>query len=211
MSDENGVKPHTRGCLKTFREVKAYLKADLYRYSGEVSIKQFWKHFIFTPGYQYTVWMRYCGYLKVQSKLLKPWYAIVKLLLLRCRYKYGIAIPEYTKIGPGLFINRFGGVYVGGDAEIGSNVNITHGTLFGYTNRGERKGCPIIGDNTFFGSGAKVIGKVTIGNGAVVGVNAVVTKDIEENGVAVGIPAKVVSHAGSEGYVNRKVKLPLEY
>lgn len=64
-------------------------------------------------------------------------------------------------------------------------------------------GAPIIGDRVFFASGSKVMGSVTIGDGAAIGMNAVVTKDIPENGVAVGIPAKVISLKGSNGYVNR--------
>src|SRR3546814_13931504 len=66
--------------------------------------------------------------------------------LLRCRYKYVIAIPEYTVIGPGLFINRFGGIYVNGDAVIGAYANLTHGAMLGQVNRGERAGSPILGD-----------------------------------------------------------------
>ena len=63
-----------------------------------------------TPGYKYTVWMRLCGYLKRGRLSRVTLYPPAKLILLHCRYKYGIAIPEYTEIGPGLFINRFGGV-----------------------------------------------------------------------------------------------------
>ena len=62
-------------------------------------------------------------------------------------------------IGPGLFINRFGGIYFHGDAIIGSNVNVTHGVVLGYMNRGPKKGSPTIGNEVFLGSGAKIIGK----------------------------------------------------
>lgn len=205
-ADEEG-KPHTRGCLRNWKQLSDYLKADLYRYTGRVSFKDFSKQFVFTPGYKYTVWMRLCGYLKVARPPLRLFYPLVKYILLRCRYKYGIAIPEYTEIGPGFFINRFGGVYFHGDVVIGSNVNVTHGVVLGYLNRGKNKGAPTIGDEVFLASGAKVIGKVRVGNRAAVGVNSVVTRDVEDDGVVVGMPAKMISRDGSEGYINRKAIL----
>src|SRR3546814_1072934 len=48
-------KPHLRGCARSLRSVAALLKADLYRYAGKTDAKSFWKHFLFTPGYKYTV------------------------------------------------------------------------------------------------------------------------------------------------------------
>src|SRR3546814_15068748 len=84
--------------------------------------------------------MRSCGYLRTRKFMAFGLYPLAKWWLLRCRYKYGIAIPEYTVIGPGLFINRFGGIYVNGDAVIGANANLTHGAMLGQVNRGERAG-----------------------------------------------------------------------
>lgn len=197
------VEAHMRGCARSARELRALLRADLFRYEGSTSAKSAIKNFLFTPGFKYTVWMRTCGYLKTKPLFRRTLYPLVKLILLRCRYKYGIAIPEYTRIGPGLLINRFGGIYIGGDAVIGCNVNITHGVLLGYTNRGARAGAPVVGDRCFLGAGAKVIGHVRLGNRSSIGANAVVSKDVEDGGVAVGIPAKVISLKGSDGYVNR--------
>lgn len=199
------AKPHKRGCVKSFRSLRALLAADLYRYAGKVTLYEFVKHYLFTPGYKYTVIMRTCGYLRAKPAAGYGLYPLLKLKLLRCRYRYGIAIPEYTVIGPGLFINRFGGIYIGGDAIIGANVNVTHGVLLGYTNRGARAGCPTVGDRVFLGAGAKVIGRIHIGNDSSVGANAVVTKDVPDKGVVGGIPAKLLSSAGSEGYINRQV------
>lgn len=201
------AKPHNAGCARTWGELKRLLKADLFRYSGKASLKTFLRHFSFTPGYKYTVWMRTCGYLRVHGWARWTLYPLVKYILLRCRYKYGIVIPEYTVIGPGLFINRFGGIYINGDAIIGSNVNLTHGIMLGQQNRGALMGSPIVGDRVFIAAGAKIIGRITIGNGAVVGANAVVTKDVPENAVVGGIPAKVLSLKGSEGYINRLARL----
>lgn len=188
----------------SFAELKAYLAADLFRYEGRVSARAFLKHFFFTPGFNYTVWLRACVWAKSAGGLGKVTFPFLKWRLLHSRYKYGIAIAERTIVGPGLFINRFGGIYVHHDVVIGSNVNITHGTMLGYMNRGAREGSPIIGNEVFFGSGAKVIGKVRVGDNAAIGVNAVVTKDVPDNGVAVGLPAKIIGTDGSEGYINKK-------
>jgi serine O-acetyltransferase len=200
-------RPHINGCLRTMRELRAYLKADLYRYAGRTSSSVFWRHFLFTPGYKYTVWMRLCGYLRVRPATRYTLYPFVKYILLRCRYKYGIAIPENCVIGPGLFINRFGGIYVNSDAIIGSNVNFTHGIMLGQHNRGALMGSPIVGDRVFLAAGCKVIGRVRLGNDTVVGANAVVTKDVPPMGVVGGIPAKVISMQGSVGYINRQAKV----
>jgi len=75
--------------------------------------------------------------------------------------------------------------------------------VLGYMNRGARMGAPVIGDRSFLGSGAKIIGGINVGEEAAVGANAVVTKDVPDRGVVVGIPAKLVSDQGSDGYINR--------
>lgn len=180
--------------------------SDLYRYAGNRRLSSFARHFIFTPGFKYSATMRLCGYLKRRRVLKYTIYPFLKLLLLRYRYKYGIAIPEYTKIGPGFFINRFGNIMVNGDAVIGANCNITHGAMLGQMNRGPYEGSPVLGDDVLLAAGCKVIGHVKIGNRAAVGANAVVTKDVPDDAAVGGIPAKVISTKGSAGYINRRVE-----
>lgn len=197
-------RPHDRGGARSARELGYLIRSDLYRYAGRVDLKSFLMHFGFTPGFKYSTWMRLCGYLRRKPALRATLFPLAKLALLHARYKYGIAIPEYTQIGPGLFINRFGGVMVNGDAVIGANFNITHGAMVGQVNRGN-KGSPVIGDRVFLAAGCKVLGGITIGDDAAVGANAVVTRDVPAKGVAVGVPAKVISSEGSAGYVNRLV------
>ena len=184
----------------------ALILSDLHRYAGNQRAGSFVRHFLFTPGFKYTTVMRLCGYMKLRPTLRYTVYPPFKLLLLRYRYKYGIAIPEYTQVGPGLFINRFGNIMVNGDAVIGANCNITHGAMLGQMNRGPHQGCPVLGDEVFLAAGCKVIGQIRIGNRSAVGANAVVTRDVPD-GVAVGgIQAKIISTNGSEGYINRRVE-----
>lgn len=188
-----------------FRTTRALIASDLYRYAGNVRLPAFLKHYLFTPGFKYTTVMRLCGYLKGRSWSKWTLYPPLKLLLLHYRYKYGIAIPEYTRVGPGLFINRFGNIMINGDAVIGANCNITHGSMLGQLNRGPRAGSPVLGNEVFLAAGCKVIGHIRLGNRAAVGANAVVTKDVPDDGVVGGIPAKLLSSGGSKGYINRRV------
>lgn len=197
-------KPHNRGCLPSFRAVRLYLRADLHRYHGSGRAK-FLKHFLFTPGFKYTVWMRLSGYCRAKPALKWTLYPFLKFILSRCRYKYGIAIPEYTEIGPGLMINRFGCIFINGDAIIGSNVNIAQMSMLGQANRGARAGSPILGDRIFVAVGASVVGRVHVGDDVVIGVNSVVTRDVEPGSVVGGTPAKTISKAGSDDYINRLV------
>lgn len=92
---------------------------------------------------------------------------------------------------------------VNGRSVIGKNCNISHGVTIGQTNRGENKGCPLLGNNIYIGPGAKIIGGIRIGNNVAIGANCVVTKDIPDNSVVVGIPGKVISKEGSKGYIVR--------
>ena len=81
-------------------------------------------------------------------------------------------------------------------------VFISQGVTLGQANRGKNKGYPQIGDNVYIGPGAKIVGKIKIGNDVAIGANCVVTKDVPNNSVIVGIPGKVISQAGSIEYIN---------
>lgn len=178
----------------SFFELLKCLRADAARYRCSLG-----KAYFFIPGFKYTFWMRLTKFLHGKSKIL---HVLAKAKLHSLMYRYGIEIPWITDIGPGFYIGHFGGVVVNGNAKIGANVNISQGVTIGVHNRGDRKGVPVINDCVYIGPGAKIFGSVTIGKSAAIGANAVVTKDVPENGVAVGIPAKVISFNGSAGYVN---------
>ena len=88
-------------------------------------------------------------------------------------------------------------------STIGKNCNISHGVTLGQANRGINKGYPILGDNIYIGPGAKIIGAVKVGNNVAIGANCVVTKDVPDSSVVVGIPGKVISQQGSRSYIDR--------
>jgi serine O-acetyltransferase len=101
---------------------------------------------------------------------------------------------QAASIGPGLFISH-GQATVLSAERIGANAYVHQGVTIGWDYRGDR--LPRIGDNVFIGAGAKVLGAVTVGDGARIGANAVVLCDVPPGATAVGVPARVVSPAGS--------------
>jgi serine O-acetyltransferase len=97
-------------------------------------------------------------------------------------------IGRGAEFGPGFVLIHSQGVVINGQVRGGSNVYIEHQVTIG----AERRAAPIIGSDVFIGAGAKIIGAVTIGDGARVGANAVVVHDVPPYSTVVGIPAKVV-------------------
>ena len=121
------------------------------------------------------------------------------------RFMTGIEIHPKAKIGKNLFIDHGMGVVIGETSDIGDNVTIYHmATLGGISpsinsdKQREIKRHPTLKDNVVIGSGAQVLGPITVGKNAKIGANAVVTKDVPENGVMVGIPAKNVGTTSEE-------------
>jgi len=121
------------------------------------------------------------------------------------RFLTGIEIHPGAKIGKNLFIDHGMGVVIGETSEIGDNVTIYHmATLGGISpsinsnDQRNTKRHPTIEDDVVIGSGAQVLGPVTVGRCAKIGANAVITKDVPEKSVMVGIPAKNVGIADSE-------------
>lgn len=181
----------------------ALVRSDLYRYTGTTSGRDAVVQWLKNPGFTYSFWFRLCNFLRQSSPPLRILFPVACFFLKHAMYKYGISIPVGTKIGPGLCIRHFGGIVVHRDAVIGANCNISQNVTVGMTGRGERAGTPSLGDNVYLGAGSVVIGKLRIGNRSAIGANAVVTRDIPDGSVAVGVPAKVISQNGSEGLVER--------
>ena len=116
------------------------------------------------------------------------------------RFFTGIEIHPGAKVGKNLFIDHGMGVVIGETSEIKDNVTIYHMVTLGgispSTNSDDQRDAkrhPTLEDNVVIGSGAQVLGPVRIGKNAKVGANAVVTKDVPENAVMIGIPAKNIN------------------
>ena len=114
------------------------------------------------------------------------------------RFLTGVEIHPGATIGRRFFIDHGMGIVIGETAEIGDGVMLYHGVTLGGQVLTQTKRHPTIGDNVTIGAGAKVLGPITIGEGSAVGANAVVTKDVPANCIAIGIPAKSRPRAKDE-------------
>jgi serine O-acetyltransferase len=145
---------------------------------------------------QHAVW----GY-HGRLRFLVPPLKVILMIVGRFVEVYtGIWISPRAEVGPGLYIGHFGGVILG-EVKMGSNCNLSPGVVLGQAVRGPKKGRPTIGDRVYIAAGAKLFGKITIGDDVAIGANAVVTESLPDKAVAVGIPAKVISLKGSFGYI----------
>lgn len=108
--------------------------------------------------------------------------------------KYNCCIGIPTKIGKNLKTPHFFSIVIGGGAVIGDNCRILHNVTIGQN----RNKYPTIGNNVIIYAGAKIIGDVHVGDNAIIGANAVVTKDVPPNAIVGGIPAKVIKYRSND-------------
>jgi serine O-acetyltransferase len=127
---------------------------------------------------------------------------VPRLLATATRAITNIEIHPAAKIGDALFIDHGTGVVVGETAEIGDNVTLYQGVTLGGTGFATGKRHPTVEDNVTIGSGAKLLGPITVGHGAKIGANSVVITDVPPNSTVVGNPGHVVKVDG------RKVEGP---
>ena len=130
---------------------------------------------------------------------------IARMISQLSRFLTGIEIHPKAKIGKNLFIDHGMGVVIGETSEIGDNVTIYHMVTLGgispSVNSDDQRNIkrhPTLMDNVVVGSGAQILGPVVVGKNAKIGANAVVTKDVQENSVMVGIPAKNVGKSSPD-------------
>jgi len=132
-------------------------------------------------------------------------YLVARMISQFARFITGIEIHPAAKIGKNLFIDHGMGVVIGETSDIGDNVTIYHNATLGgispSINSNEQrhvKRHPTLKDNVVVGSGAQVLGPIEVGKNAKIGSNAVVTKDVPENAVMIGIPARNVGTTTEE-------------
>lgn len=189
-----------------FKYCKLLIQEDLNRFGINKGCFALIFKLITNASFMITFWLGIGTWLKGKRGIWKILYWIVFFIHKHNQYKTGIQIPIGTKVGGGLHFPHFGTIIIHESAIIGNNCTIFQGVTIGGM-RGPKGGVPSIGNNNLLFSGAKIIGMVTTGNNVVVGAGAVVLKDLEDNSVAVGIPAKVISHDGAQkvNYYLRKI------
>ena len=184
--------------IKTREDLKFYLQEDAKanRMDGCSLLKYWVRLFIGSEAahvYKYLKVLRHCEYHCNNGGIVhKMLYRYYKVRLHRLGFKYNIRIPENI-CGYGLSILHIagcGGCLVNAK-KVGNYCKLQTGVLMGNTNHSEDEK-PTIGDNVGFGPGAKVLGKITIGDNCFVAANAVVVKDMPSNSIIGGVPAKVI-------------------
>lgn len=132
-------------------------------------------------------------------------YFLARLISQISRFTTGIEIHPGAKIGHGLFIDHGMGVVIGETAIIGDNVLLYQGVTLGGTGLEKGKRHPTVGNNVVIGTGAKVLGNITIGDNSYIGANAVVIKDVPPNSTVVGVPGRITRQEG------KKIEISLDH
>src|SRR5438477_5575545 len=177
-----GLDSLTRVALELRRDVRAARDRDpAARDVGQVEILATW------PGIHALLAHRVAHALAGAGIPLLP-----RSISMLARAVTGIEIHPAARIGQGLFIDHGAGVVIGETADIGDNVTIYQGVTLGGTGFATGKRHPTVQDNVTIGSGAKLLGPITVGHGAKVGANSVVITDVPPNCTVVGNPGHPV-------------------
>lgn len=182
--------------IQTRKDLKFYIQEDAKRNDIKPGLVWYISHYVYGSSnlyaFRYLKYLRHCEYHANNKGLYhKLMFYIYKLIVGRLSLKYNISIPiNVTGYGLRLLHLAGGGGMLINCKSMGNYCGINAGVLVG--NKDSQENIATIGDYVALGPGAKVIGKVTIGDNVFVAANAVVTKDIPANSIAGGIPAKVL-------------------
>jgi len=113
----------------------------------------------------------------------------------------GISLPPDCEIGDGLYIGHYGSIIVACECRIGHNCSLAQNVTIGVAGTGEARGAPVIGNRVFIGAHSVIVGRITVGDDAVVCAGSVVMRPVPARAVVMGNPARVVSYEGSFEYV----------
>jgi len=152
-----------------------------------------------SPGVHAVLVLRFGQWSRRRPKLLRvvfdPLYVFLNFFI---QVLWGIEIPRGARIGPGLYIGHYGGITVSPTAVIGRDCNLSQNITIGVSGAGAKRGAPTLGDNVYVAPGARLFGRITIGNNVKIGANAVIHKDLPDNAIAVMDPGfKIISYAGN--------------
>lgn len=160
----------------------ANIRADLRAHGGRWGAQGFWALVVYRFGrWRYgvrPVWAR-----KLFSGLYKLLFKLVQIVT-------GIELPCEVVIGRNFVIEHHGGVVISGYTRFGNDCRIRHGVCIGLAHVDDPC-APVIGNGVDIGTGAALLGRITIGDNVLVGANAVVLCDVPSDSIAVGVPAVV--------------------
>ena len=152
------------------------------------------------PGLHALVWHR-----GVPNRLWRwGWRWLARWLAHWSRWLTGIEIHPGATIGRRVFIDHGMGIVIGETAEIGDDCTLYHGVTLGGTSWNKGKRHPTLGQGVVIGAGAKMLGPILVGDGAKIGSNAVVVRDVPAGATAVGIPARILVGDEARGAKTRQ-------
>lgn len=159
----------------------------------------FWESVIFKAGFQAVLLYRVSHWLYQRGWIYPPWFLSRVSIAIT-----GAEIEFNARIGPGMFVSHPVGIVVGRGTVIGANVTLFQGVTFGVKSwhPDAITKFPRVGNKCYFFTGAAVLGDVTIGDNCIVGAHAVVTSDLPDGSLALGIPAKVYPDKGKEAILS---------
>ncbi len=182
---------------------KSVLQRDLKRtYEGLTGGKlERWLVCLRLPGVHAVVVLRFGQWVLRRNKLLRIvtfMDVLYQLLNLAVQIIWGIEVPRRATIGSGFCIGHFGGITISSEAVIGKNCSLSQGVTIGVSGQGEKSGVPVIGDEVYIAPGARLFGKIRIGNNVKIGANVVVHKDLPDNAIVVlGSGFEIISYRGN--------------
>jgi serine O-acetyltransferase len=148
-------------------------------------------------GYRYCRWVHTCG---LPRPFRWPLSLVAMAVQLWVTVTSHVQIPSSVRISPGLLIPHTGYIVLNSRSSPGANCTLTQGVTLGHAGGGgnpDLTGAPVLGDRVYVGPGTAVIGRIEVGDDALVGVGAVVTRAVPPRGVVAGNPARVLSLRGS--------------
>ena len=158
------------------------IRADLRSHAGDWGAQGFWVMVV----YRFGRW-RY----RVRPTLLRKGLSLLyRVLYKSVQVLTGVELPCEVEVGRNFVIDHFGGIVISGYARFGDDCRIRTGVVVGLS-RVDDPCAPVIGNDVDIGAGAKLLGRITIGDNVVIGANAVVLRDVPSNCIAVGVPAVV--------------------
>lgn len=158
------------------------VRADFNSHGRSWGAQGFWVMLVYRFG-RWRYGVRPAPLRKALSLLYHVLFKLVQVLT-------GIEFPCEIDVGKNFIIDHFGGIVVSGYAKFGDNCRIRNGVVIGLQ-RVEDKVAPIIGNNVDIGTGAKLLGRIRVGDNSCIGANAVVLSDVPPNSIAVGVPAVI--------------------
>ena len=158
------------------------IRADLRSHDGRWGAQGFWALWVYRFG-RWRIGLRP----RIVRQLLYPLYLFLHKAV---QVTAGIELPCEVRIGHNFVIDHFGGIVISGYASFGDNCRIRNGCVVGLA-RIDDPCAPTVGHNVDIGAGAKLLGRITIGDNVVIGANAVVVCDVPSDSIAVGVPARI--------------------